>query len=384
MPDIFGRNIGDYEHIRALTEERGEAAWQGHQEANIAMLRSETPGAPQISPHDFDALGRGGGQIGMLRAPEDATALGFITNTGLQIMTMIDEIYYTANRLNSFVAVNTEVAEGAQSYGVRVVDIVGEMDRVSSPGYDAPTATVSRSIGTAELHYYGVDFEYSLQDLRQAVYQGIPLQSEDMRAVMAVSVDTMERVAFTGGKYGGTGLFNHKISGSGAVVRTTADQTFTEMGPVEIRNTINGELSNVITRSREVVGRTPMLTSGMTIYLPGPEYDLLTTRYIGDNAERTLMRSIKEQNVWTEFTGQPLMIERVIELESIVATAVNGSKSRMVTALKNTNVAEMAIAIQPRLIRLLDQGRVIKGQVEARFGEVWVKRPDTIRYLDGI
>ena len=380
MPDIFGRERDDYAHIRAMTEQRGDTAWNAHQQACIALLRSETPGAPAFQPHDFNALGRGGGTAGITRAPEDATALGFITNTGLQILTMIDEIYYTADRLNQFVAINSEVAEGAQSYGVRVVDIVGEMDRVAAPGYDAPTATVSRTIAQAELHYYGVDFEYSLQDLRQAAFQGIPLQSEDMRAVMAVAIDEMEKVAFTGGKYGNTGLFNHAITGASAVKHVTADQTFEDMNPVEIRNLINGELSDVITRSKEVVGRTPRLMGGMTLYLPGKQYDLLTTRYIGDNAERTLMRSIKEQNVWTEFTGQPLEIVRVIELEGIGAS----SSDRMVVGLRNTNVAEMAVAIQPRLIRLLDMGRMVRGQVEARFGEVWVKRPNTMTYVDSV
>ena len=387
MPDIFGRERQDYEHIRAMDENYGEDVWNRHHESGARHLRSETPRNPDFRPHDFDTLGRGA-LDDVTRAPEDATALGFITNTGLQILTMIDEIYYTANRLNNFVATNTSISDGAQSYGVRIVDIVGKMDRIATPGQDAPTATVSRTLATADLHYYGVKFEYSVQDLRQAVFQGIPLQTEDMRAVMAVSMDEMERVAFMGGGYpGATGLFNHSTAASPSssqVPRVTADKNFDDMTAVEIRTLINNQLSDVISDSREQVGRQPALMSGMTVYLPQKQYDSLTNLYIGDNAEKTLMRSIKEDNPWSHFSGQPLMIERVLELDSIVTTAVGGSNARMVVGLKNTNVAEMGIAFQPRLLRLSEEGMGVVGRIEARFGEVWIKRPGTMRYVDGI
>ena len=377
MPDIFGRERSDYEHIRAIDEAAGEDAWRNHAEVGARLLRAE--GGQDIRPeHNFDSLGRG--QLDdVTRAPSDATGLGFITSTGLQLMTMVDEIYYTNNRLDQFVALNTEIAEGAQSYGVRIIDVVGKMDRVSSPGHDAPTATVARTIAQAELQYYGVDFEYSLQDLRQAAYQGIPLQAEDMKAVMAVAMDAMEQVAFTGGGYpGARGLFNLSTTGSQSVTSKTADQAFADSGPVEIRNLINAELSDVISRSKEVIGRSPRLMDGMTVYLPQAQYDLLTTMYIGDNADRTLMRSILDDNPWTHFSSRPLSIQRVLELDSI------GGNSRMVVALKNTNVAELPLAFAPRLIRILDQGRNIRGQIEARFGELQVKRPSTITYVNGV
>ena len=385
MPDIFGMNRGEYQHIRDIDTQVGERAWDAHQQANGALLRSETRGNPDFVPHDFDSLGRWASNDMMTRAPEDGTALGFITNTGLQIMSMVDEIYYTANRVPEFISVNTSIAEGATGYAVRVTDIVGRMTRVSSAGDDVPTATVSRTLAQASLDYYGVDFEFTLQELREAMFQGVPLQQEDMKAVMAVAMNEVERVAFTGGDYpSATGLFNHPTSGANGVTQRDADKTFSDMSVVEIRTLINDQLSNVITASEEVVGRVPRLMEGMTVYLPQTQYDMLTTRYIGDNAERTLMRSLMEDNVWTQFTGRPLSILRVVELDDIVETAVNGSQARMVVGLKNPNVAELGMAISPRLIRLLDQGRKIRGQIEARFGEVWVKRPDTMRYLDGI
>ena len=141
-----------------------------------------------------------------------------------------------------------------------------------------------------------------------------------------------------------------------------ASSTFADLDAVGIRNLINGRVSNIIEVSKETLGRN--VTTGMSVYLPGKQYDELTTRYIGDNAEKTLMRSILEDNPWSHFTrttvggsGSPLMIHRVIELSGAAATTGN---DRMIVALKHKRVAEMGVAIPPRLLTIKDEGRVMR------------------------
>ena len=144
---------------------------------------------------------------------------------------------------------------------------------------------------------------------------------------------------------------------------------------MQIRDLINGRLSNVIEISKEALGRN--ISTGMTVYLPGMQYDLLTTRYIGDNAERTLMKFIMEDNPWTHFTnGSPLMIERVLELADAGAAV---GDDRMVIGLKHERVGEMGVSIPPRVLRIMDKGRVVCAQIEAKFSPFWAKRPDTIQ-----
>ena len=90
------------------------------------------------------------------------------------------------------------------------------------------------------------------------------------------------------------------------------------------------------------------------------------------------MRSILEDNPWSHFTrttvggtGSPLMIHRVIELEG----AGGSSTDRMIIALKHKRVAEMGVAIPPRLLTIKDEGRVMRAMVEAKFTPLFVKRP---------
>ena len=91
-----------------------------------------------------------------------------------------------------------------------------------------------------------------------------------------------------------------------------------------------------------------------------------------------------EDNPWTNMTGNPVMFERCLELKGILGTAVNGSSDRMVTTIKDMRVAEVGVSIEPRLIRLQDDMYSIKGPVESKHGNAWVKRPKIVRYYNGI
>ena len=364
MPDIFGRERHDYAHIRAIDDQMGDAAWERHQQS-LATQRGS-----QVQPHCFDVQ----------RAPQDATAVGFITNNMLAIQSVADEILYTDYRLPEFISINSAIPEGAQSYGIRVRDRVGRATKVSAPGYDAPSATVSEDLVTHPLSYYGLDAIWSVDELREAMFGGVPLDTESVDAAVRGTMETMEATGLVGID-GAQGLCNLPTSGSGAVTSRTASQTFADMSSVEIRNLINAEISGVIEDSRETLGRN--ISTGMSVYLPGTQYDLLTTRYIGDNAEKTLMASILADNPWTHFTnGSPIMMHRVLELDSASNPGV--SSDRMVVALKHPRVAEMGVSINPRVLRIMDKGRVICAQVEAKFSALFVKRPNTIRYVDGI
>ena len=370
MPDIFGREPQDYNLVRDLQESEN---WEAYQSQQAEIRSTSTP------THDFNAL-EAGVPPEFQRATEDAQAVGFLTNNMLAIQTMIDEIMYTAYRLPNYIYLNTSIPDGARTYGVRVLNRVGRSQRITAPGFDAPSATVSESLVTQIIHWYGLDAEWSVDELRGAMMAGIPLDTASVEAAVTGSLETMEAVGLTGGGYEEKGLLNLPTTGANKVILTTLadDNTFAELTSIEIRDLINGELSKMIENSKETLGRN--INTGATVYLPGTQYDLLTTKYIGDNAEKTLMKSIKEDNPWTHFAGTPLMIERVLEL----AGAGASDADRMVVALKHERVAEMGISISPRVLRIMDKGRVICAQVESKFSPLFVKRPSTIYYTDKI
>ena len=122
---------------------------------------------------------------------------------------------------------------------------------------------------------------------------------------------------------------------------------------------------------------------GMTVYLPGDQYDLLTTRYLGDNAERTIMRGLVEDNPWTHFTGgSPINITRMLELES--ARNPGSTTDQMVVGLMHERIGEIGVSIMPRVITILNKGRDFVAQVESKYSEFFFKRPNTMRYRRAI
>ena len=374
MPDIFGKEREDYSFARHLSSHE---LWDRYEQSNAQRQ-------PYAAPrHNFVALGQGVPEA-FKRAADNAQALGYLTDNLLALQTMADEILYTAYRLPMFVSINTNIGEGARSYGVRVMDRVGRATRVTAPGYEAQSASVSETLVTKDLHLYGLDAEWSVDELRGAMEAGTALDTESIDAAVTGTMETMEAVGLTGGEYGDVGLLNIDAATepdeNQASLQILGDgQGFADLPADEIRTVINDELSKVIEESSETLGRN--INTGMTVYLPGKKYDMLTSKYIGDNAERTVMRSIIEDNPWTHFTnGSPVMIERVLELGGIGT----GGMDRMVVCLKHERIAEMGVSIMPRVLRILDKGRVICAQVEAKFSPLFVKRPNNIYYTDGI
>ena len=378
MPDIFGREPRDYEWVRYL---QSEGLWEDHQRAQQELVRFEINKA--VAPHDFNAIGTR--QQIQERAVEDQSAIGFITTNLLSIMTAADNVMYTAYRMPEFVSMNTNITLGASNYGVIVRDRVGRAARVSSPAYDAPSATVSQGLVTRPLFYYGLDAEWTVQEIRGAQLAGISLDTESIEAAVMGSLEKMEEVAFVGDRQiaGEVGLVNQPTTGTGTdVVRTSnATQTFAVGTAEQIRTAITAEISKVIENSAETLGRN--ISTGLTVYLPGNQYDLLNSRYLGDNAERTVMRGLMEDNPWTYFTnGSPLMIMRLLELDA--ARNPGTTQDRMITTLKHPRIAEIGVSIMPRVLRIMDEGRVIKAQVESEYSALWVKRPQDVYYLENV
>ena len=367
--DIFGRNPEDYQHIRALQKAK---VWDRHQEA----LSARRGGVP---PHSFKALG-GGPPAALKRAEPNAQAFGFLTDNLLAIQSMTDEILYTQHRLPNFIYLNMNIEEGAATYAVRVTDYTGEGAFITNDGSDAPNATASQRLVPQALYYAGIDANWTVEDLRKAMTGGFPLDTESIEAAVRGAMNHMERVGLSGDSdIGATGLVNLS-TGTGEVNLQTqgANEDFDNRSGAQIRNIINDDISWVIETSDETF--SSLVMDGMCVYLPVQQYNRLTSRFVGDDEERSVMRAIQEDNPWTHRTGNPVMFKSVQEL----AGAGASSTDRMITCSMDSRVFEMGVPIAPRVLRILDLGRAVSAQVEYKFSPLFVKRPTVIRYRDNV
>ena len=380
MPDIFGRSEEHYTWHQEL-----RAA--GRYDAYIASRAAMAPFA--VPRHDFDALGSGP-PLQYRQAGEDAAAFGFLTNNLVQIMSYVDEIMYTAYRLPRFIYINTAIAEGNPSYGYRTMRRVGMAEPIVADGSDAPTAAVAMGFVNNPLTLYGLNAVWTRDEARAAMAGNFPLPMDTINAAIMGTLERLERQTLIGETAAAVrGLFTQLVQTGPSDEKVThtrlaANMDFASLTATQIRNMISSEISAIITETNEVFGSG--IVTGVIVMLPSEQFDLLTTRFIGDNAERTLLKAMLEDNPWTNETGNPIMIVRALELDELGQTAagVADQSDRMIVTVKTMEVAEVGVSIEPRVIRVFEKEHSFCAPVEAKFSNCWVKRPNIIRYTDGI
>ena len=333
-----------------------------------------------LPPHDFGALtlGRAMGNGSITRAESNAQGVGYVTNNLQAVQGVIEEVLYTEFRLGEFIPMVTDVPEGAVTYAYRVVDRAGLGRFIDNEGKSAPSAQAGQRLVPYPLHYAGIIPKWTVEDVRRAMLGGIALDTETVTAGARGAMDHMEIVGLEGDSERGLRGLTNLATGTGQVTTTTASGTFAAATADAIRAVIVGEIGLVISSTQEIFGR--QIRAGMTVYLPTTQFNLVTSQLIGDNRDKTIWRSIMGQNPWYAFTGQDPMVKSVIELDGAGAS----SADRMIVAVNDRRVMEMAVPIMPRVLTTLNEGYEICAPMEYKISGLNVKRPTTIRYTDGI
>ena len=367
MADIFGRLPQHYPHYVALQQ-------AGVYDAQMRAI-TEATGRPS---HDFNALGAGV-PSSLSRAEPNAQALGFVMNNLIAIQAVPDAILYRSLRIMDLVPFNMSIEEGATEYGVVVEDYVGEGAYVTNDGQDVPRVNVAQRLVPHGLDLGGIDAPWTIEDIRRAMMIGTPLQTRLLEAATMQSMKHIERVGLRGDlPRGYTGLTN-LATGAGNVTRSDAAKTWAASTGEEIRAFVTAAIGKIIEDTDEVFG-SGQIQSGLCIYLPVAQFNKITSDPIGDNASRTVWAYIKMYNPWTERTGMAVELKSVIELKG----AGTGATDRMIVAVKDNRVMEMGVPFLPRVLNVWNKGREVIAQLEYKFGSLFVKRPTTILYYDGI
>ena len=363
MPDIFGREPLGYRHLRDMHE--------GGPEVLKSYLKNQesTPGG--LGSHEFNALNA--------RRLENAQAqpIGYMTDNLQSIQAMVEEILYTDFRLDGYVPIITNVPEGAKTYSYRVLDRVGQGRFIDNDGTNAPSANVSLKTVAYTLEYAGIVPEWTRRDVQHAMFGGVALDNETVRSATIGAMDHIEEVGLTGDSERGLmGLIN-QATGTGKVPRTDATETIDSMTGDQIVEFLQGEVTKIITSSAEVFGRS--IRSGLCIYLPLEHGATVNDKRLTD-IDKTAWEYFAEHNLWFTYTGERPMLKLVAELDGAGAS----NADRMIVALKNERIMEMAMPMSPRIIGMYDWGYSLTAPMEYAISGLNLKRPAGVRYVDGV
>jgi hypothetical protein len=339
MSNIFGKQAQSYNHLAKLST---KGLLDSHLEAAKA----------QGKPYLFDSqLGMYAGKQ-LTDSSESAAGFGWLTNNLQAIQAEIEEVLYLNYRLSGLVPINTAIPEGLESYAYRVKN--------SSFGKNAGSSSTSYNLVATPVLQGGIDAMWSLQDVRQAIFAGVPLQADTIEDATVACLNHIETVGLLGDSSKGfTGLVNNSDVADAAVQ-------------------INGYLNTLLEQTSTIFAQR--MVTGLTIYLPVKQFNFLATTKYNVDATKTLMDYLKTSNAWTANTGMPIEFKTVIELKG----AGIGSTDRMLIAFNNQKVMEIGNPIMPRVIGINNELRFFRAPLEYSLSQLNVKYPDACLYIDSI
>ena len=400
MRDIFGIGLHQYQTLSAFQEKGilqqqlqarcNEYLKPGRKTEKDFALQYATRKHKFYTPQEFETQLRASGSY------------GFMLNNFQAFVSMTEEIWYREFRLNDYVPVLTSgVAEGADSYAVVVKDMVGR-GRVG-PRHDGivPTADVNLRKYSADLYLGEIDARYTEEDLRNSMYINQALNADKVEAAVQGANIHLEIMGFSGDPDipGTVGLVNQPTSGTNATATRILPSNTLASGVTATDNweaftddekvvALNYMVSKIILDTKEIIVRRGRQgKADMVISLPPDIYDDVCTDSYGDNKDKTVKDYVDKSNAWKNRTGRSLIWMSTTELSEAgtpVTSGGNNSFRRIQVYVKDEAIMEFRIVIQPRIIRITRTPRETVLPYEYKFGELQIKRSDTMIYLDDI
>ena len=359
MSNIFGKQIAQYQHLSKLSN-------KGLLDAHLDACKSQ--GKPML----FDSqLGQFAGKA-ITDSSESAAGFGWLTNNLQVIQAEIEEVLYLNYRLTQLVPINTSIPEGAGSYAYRVKNSYGQAGFIDSFGKNAGTSSTSYSTVATSVLQGGIDAMWSLQDVRNAMFAGVPLQADSIEDATVACLNHIETIGLLGdASKGFTGLVNN-----GDITAITAASTLEASADAAVQ--INGYLNTLLEQTSTIFAQR--MVQGLTIYLPVKQFNFLATTKYNVDANKTLMDYLTTSNAWTANTGVPIVFKTVIELKG----AGVASADRMMIAFNNQKVMEIGNPIMPRVIGINNELRYFSAPLEYSLSQLNIKYPEACVYVDGI
>jgi len=305
-------------------------------------------------------------------------AMSFLIRQASLIEPTVYAIRYQDIQYPSLVPVDTSAPEWIQSVTYFSMDSVGQAQWFNGNAHDVPKVELTREKFETTVSMAAIGYGYNLEELGTAQLLGMNLSNDKASAARRVAEEKIDSVAFVGdaGK-GFLGLVNSTTptATTAPADGTGSATTFASKTPDQILRDINGQLTGIFTGTlgAEIAD---------TILLPYSVLLDISTRRIDAVNQTTILEWVMKNNIYTLVTGQPLTIRGMF---GYLDTSGAGGTKRMVAYRRSPEVLKFHMPMSFRFLPAWQTGP-IKFDVPGifRLGGVDIRRPKSIRYLDGI
>lgn len=305
-------------------------------------------------------------------------AMSFLIRQASLIEPTVYAIRYQDIQYPSLIPVDTSAPEWIQSVTYFSMDSVGQAQWFNGNAHDVPKVELTREKFETTVSMAAIGYGYNLEELGTAQLLGMNLSNDKASTARRVAEEKIDQVAFIGdtGK-GFSGLVNATTptATTAPADGTGSATTFVSKTPDQILRDINGQLTGIFTGTlgAEIAD---------TLLLPYSVLLDLSTRRIDAVNQTTILEWIERNNIYTRTTGGALTIRGVF---GYLDTAGAASTKRMVAYRRSPEVLKMHMPMPFRFLPAWQTGP-IKFDVPGifRLGGVDIRRPKSVRYLDGI
>lgn len=245
---------------------------------------------------------------------------------------------------------------------------VGEGQDHSGTGGDIPLAEVDYDSITLPTRMGSIGYQYSIHEMATASQAGINLSGDKVQAARLAYEKHMSNIAWLGNPAVGVqGLINQT-----KVTVVTAALAWETATPDQVLEDFNNILSGAIESCEFNASITPD-----TVVFPTSLMKILTSRRIAENLETTLFEWISKNNLLA-LEGKPLTIRGKSRLEK----AGDKSRRRILVYRRDPDCIEMRIPQDLQFLAAQATNFDIFTPGHYLYQGVWLKRIDSLRYLD--
>lgn len=298
-------------------------------------------------------------------------AMSFLRQQATYLEPEIYRAKYPAIRYSQIVPVDTSAPEWIPSVTYMSLDGVGEAEWFSAMAKDVPLAELNRNQFETPVKMASIGYRYNMEELARAQMLGINLTSEKGIVARRAAEQFIDRKVLYGDV--AVGFFGMINNPSVPVIASVAGD-WLGATPDEIIADVNQAITGISVSTLEI-------EMADTILIPKAQYDHISSTPRSSLSDTTILDYIRRNNVYTQETGQPLLIRSVRGLE----TAGTGGTPRMVVYTRAPDVVKVHLPMPYRFLPVWQTGPVVFDVPGIfRLGGTDIRRPDAFRYVDGI
>lgn len=308
---------------------------------------------------------------------DSQAALGFLLSQTTHIEQQVNETVYPDIQYPALIPVDTSAHPFAKTVTFFSSDKFGAAEWINGNADDIPLAGTELKKFESSIYMAGIGYSYGFEELEHARMLGMSLPADDAMAARRAYEEFVDRVALVGDQSKNfKGLFNHP-GVTAAAASTGSWLAGGGIDPDAILKDVNDGIQLVHSQSNT----TAMAN---TVLIPFSRFNHMASVRLGDGSDTTILSFLRQNNIYTATTGQPLTIRGERRLDE-AGTSVSPPGARMIAYRRDPMVLKMHIPMPHRFLQAHNPAP-LRFEVPGifRIGGLEIRRPKEVVYIDGI